>query len=91
MEPYPVPVAFWLVLLGIAVSLGLQALLVIKEFGGYKKRPKTGHPEIDELKGGEELMSVRFREIEVSEEEYQGYQELKKRIDSLKRKEEDGS
>jgi hypothetical protein len=36
-------------------------------------------------------MSVRFREIEVSEEEYDGYQELKKRIDSLKEKEEDGS
>ena len=36
-------------------------------------------------------MSVKFREIEVSNEEYEGYQELKKRIDSLKQKEEDGS
>ena len=91
MEPYPLPVEFWFVLLGIAVSLALQAMLIIKEYGGYSKRPKTGHPEIDELKGGEKLMSVKFREIEVSNEEYEGYQELKKRIDSLKQKEEDGS
>jgi hypothetical protein len=36
-------------------------------------------------------MSVKFREIEVSNEEYEGYQELKERIDSLKRKEADES
>ena len=91
MEPYPLPVEFWFVLLGIAVSLALQAMLIIKEYGGYSKRPKTGPPEIDELKGGEKLMSVKFREIEVSNEEYEGYQELKERIDSLKRKEADES
>ena len=53
------------------------------------KPPTPKHPEAPQP--GEELMSVRFREIEVSEEEYDGYQELKKRIDSLKEKEEDGS
>tara|TARA_B100000927_G_scaffold291413_1_gene293486 strand:- start:893 stop:1108 length:216 start_codon:yes stop_codon:yes gene_type:complete len=69
----------------------LQAFMIAKEMGGYKRNPRdfTRHPEIEEMDPDEKLLSIKFNYY--ADEYPEGYDELQKRIDNLKRKEQNGT
>ena len=75
----------WFVLVGISISMVIQGWMVMNAHYGYSKNPKVKHPELNDVKAGDSLMSVNFYSLD--EDSNSEYDELYKRIQQQKMKE----
>ena len=57
----------FLILLLIAVSMVIQGHMIMNAHYGYSKSPKIKHPEMNDVKAGDTLMSVKFTDEDLEQ------------------------
>jgi hypothetical protein len=71
----------WIILIGIALSMIVNGWAITHEFCGYSKSPRTKrHPEMKEVRKGDELLVIKF-----TDEDYRELQEIimRQKMDEL--------
>jgi len=72
----------WFVLMGIAISMFVQGWMVMNAHYGYSKSPKIKHPEMNDVKAGDSLMSIKILSVDdLGDSEYD---DLYRRIEQQK-------
>jgi len=72
----------WFVLMGIAISMFVQGWMVMNAHHGYSKSPKIKHPEMNDVKAGDSLMSIKILSVDdLGDSEYD---DLYRRIEQQK-------
>lgn len=57
----------WIVLLIIAFTMFVQGWMIMNAHHGYSKSPKVKHPELNDVKPGDTLLSVKFVDKDLKE------------------------
>jgi len=72
----------WFVLISIAISMFVQGWMVMNAHYGYSKSPKIKHPEMNDVKAGDSLMSIKILSVDdLGDSEYD---DLYRRIEQQK-------
>jgi len=72
----------WFVLMGIAISMFVQGWMLMNAHYGYSKNPKIKHPEMNDVKAGDSLMSIKILSVDdLGDSEYD---DLYRRIEQQK-------
>lgn len=50
----------FIILLVIALSMVIQGWMIMNAHHGYSKSPKVKHPEMNDVKAGDTLMTIKF-------------------------------